>query len=112
MLQRQQYSPMGGAPASPSVARSPHVARTPTPHASPAASPAPEHCGGGHHGVAPFPPGFRYSRPGLRGGAPVWPAKDARSHHLAKVRFSCIDDLTLLAAELYMYFILISITTR
>ncbi|KAL4711710.1 hypothetical protein ACJJTC_003477 [Scirpophaga incertulas] len=89
MLQRQQYSPMGGAPASPSVARSPHVARTPTPHASPAASPAPEHGGGGGGGAlhlhhpTPFPPGYRYARPGLLGGAPVWP-KDAR-HHLAKV---------------------------
>ncbi|XP_063824510.1 histone-lysine N-methyltransferase 2C-like [Ostrinia nubilalis] len=85
MLQRQQYSPMGGAPSSPSLSRSPHVARTPTPHASPAASPAPHHeHGGGPHHAAPFPPGYRYTKPGLMGGAPVWPAKD-RPHHLAKV---------------------------
>ncbi|CAH0763958.1 unnamed protein product [Diatraea saccharalis] len=88
MLQRQQYSPMGGAPASPSISRSPHVARTPTPHASPAASPAPsqqDHGGGHHHQIAPIPPGYRYCRPGLYGGAPVWPTKDSRPHHLAKV---------------------------
>ncbi|KAL0832574.1 hypothetical protein ABMA28_000774 [Loxostege sticticalis] len=88
MLQRQQYSPMGGAPASPSLSRSPHVARTPTPHASPAASPAPhhEHGGGPHHAPAPFPPGYRYCKPGLLGGAPVWPPKDdRRPHHLTKV---------------------------
>ncbi|GBP54287.1 Histone-lysine N-methyltransferase trr, partial [Eumeta japonica] len=93
MLQRQQYSPMGGAPASP-MSRSPHVARTPTPSASPAASPAPnslEH-GGGHHGhhVAPIPPGYRYFKVGLFGGAPVWPNKHdddtrRRTPHISKV---------------------------
>lgn len=94
MLQRQQYSPMGGAPASPSLSRSPHVARTPTPHASPAASPAPpppqshDHGGGGGHHLAPapIPPGYRYFKLGLFGGAPVWPTKDdRRPHHLTKV---------------------------
>lgn len=91
ILQRQQYSPMGGAPASP-LSRSPHVARTPTPSASPAASPAPpahphshEHGGGlHHHGAAPIPPGYRYFKPGLFGGAPIWPNKD-RSTHINKV---------------------------
>lgn len=94
MLQRQQYSPMGGAPASPSVSRSPHVARTPTPSASPAASPAPggphEHGGGLHasHAPLPLPPGYRYYRAGLRGGAPGWPPRDderRRPAHLTKV---------------------------
>lgn len=83
MLQRQQYSPMGGAPASP-LPRSPHVARTPTPSASPAASPAPsaqhDHGGGHHHHVAPMPPGYRYFKPGLFGGAPIWPNKDRPGH--------------------------------
>lgn len=66
---------MGGAPSSPSISRSPHVARTPTPSASPAASPAPDHGGGSMHShhAAPLPPGYRYCRPGLRGGAPPWP---------------------------------------
>ncbi|XP_072939829.1 uncharacterized protein [Epargyreus clarus] len=91
MLQRQQYSPMGGAPASPSLSRSPHVARTPTPSASPAASPAPHHDHGGgahHHHMAPIPPGYRYFKPGLFGGAPVWPSKDddrQRPVHINKV---------------------------
>nr|XP_034830079.1 uncharacterized protein LOC117987231 [Maniola hyperantus] len=90
ILQRQQYSPMGGAPASPSLSRSPHVARTPTP--SPAASPAPlhEHGGGAHHHhhMAPIPPGYRYFKPGLFGGAPGWPPKDderRRTTHINKV---------------------------
>ncbi|KAI8424058.1 hypothetical protein MSG28_002687 [Choristoneura fumiferana] len=90
MLQRQQYSPMGGAPASPSLSRSPHVARTPTPSASPAASPAPshDHGGGHHHHMAPIPPGYRYFKVGLFGGAPVWPNKDEerrRPPHINKV---------------------------
>ncbi|CAH2071742.1 unnamed protein product, partial [Iphiclides podalirius] len=121
ILQRQQYSPMGGAPASPSLSRSPHVARTPTPSASPAASPAPNHQdhGGGHHHhmapndghghggghqhymapscdehgggrphrVAPVPPGYRYFKVGLFGGAPIWPKEEDRRHptHLNKV---------------------------
>ncbi|XP_045521362.1 histone-lysine N-methyltransferase 2C-like isoform X11 [Pieris brassicae] len=89
MLQRQQYSPMGGAPASPSVSRSPHVARTPTPSASPAASPAPhhDHGGGHHHHMAPIPPGYRYFKPGLFGGAPGWPPKeeDRRRGHASKI---------------------------
>ncbi|XP_026321911.1 uncharacterized protein LOC113231673 isoform X2 [Hyposmocoma kahamanoa] len=94
MAARQQYSPMGTAPASPApgVARSPHVARTPTPSASPAASPAPhhqDHGGGGHHShhMAPFPPGYRYFKVGLFGGAPVWPNKDdaRRPAHINKV---------------------------
>lgn len=92
MLQRQQYSPMGGAPSSPSISRSPHVARTPTPSASPAASPAPNHDhGGGLHGPhapAPIPPGYRYFKPGLFGGAPPWPPRDderRRPAHLTKV---------------------------
>ncbi|XP_059056838.1 histone-lysine N-methyltransferase 2C-like [Achroia grisella] len=90
MLQRQQYSPMGGAPSSPSLSRSPHVARTPTPSASPAASPAPSlDGGGGHlgHHVAPIPPGYRYCKPGLHGGAPVWPPRDdeRRRPHINKV---------------------------
>ncbi|XP_052740662.1 histone-lysine N-methyltransferase 2C isoform X2 [Bicyclus anynana] len=92
ILQRQQYSPMGGAPASPSLSRSPHVARTPTPSASPAASPAPHHEHGGgnhhHHHMAPFPPGYRYFKPGLFGGAPVWPTKEddrRRTTHINKV---------------------------
>ncbi|CAG9559873.1 unnamed protein product [Danaus chrysippus] len=90
LLQRQQYSPMGGAPSSPSLSRSPHVARTPTPSASPAASPAPhhDHGGGHHHHVAPIPPGYRYFKPGLFGGAPVWPNKDddrRRATHINKV---------------------------
>ncbi|XP_068631112.1 histone-lysine N-methyltransferase 2C-like isoform X2 [Battus philenor] len=104
LLQRQQYSPMGGAPASPSLSRSPHVARTPTPSASPAASPAPNHQehGGGHHHhmapsdqhgggqphrIAPIPPGYRYFKVGLFGGAPIWPKEDDRRHptHLNKV---------------------------
>ncbi|CAK1598526.1 unnamed protein product [Parnassius mnemosyne] len=112
LLQRQQYSPMGAAPASPSLARSPHVARTPTPSASPAASPAPaphpaphpEHGGGQHahaaplpslhghgggfrHNATPLPPGYRYFKPGLFGGAPVWPKDEDRRHpaHLSKV---------------------------
>ncbi|XP_037296582.1 mediator of RNA polymerase II transcription subunit 15-like [Manduca sexta] len=107
MLQRQQYSPMGGAPASPSISRSPHVARTPTPSASPAASPSPalDHGGGLHsHHAAPIPPGYRYFKPGLygggppggfsyykpglRGGAPVWPNRDddnRRTTHISKV---------------------------
>lgn len=91
MLQRQQYSPMGGAPASPSLSRSPHVARTPTPSASPAASPAPlhEHGGGAHHHhMAPIPPGYRYFKVGLFGGAPVWPNKEddrRRTTHINKV---------------------------
>lgn len=107
MVARQQYSPMG-QPGSPSVSRSPHV-RTPTPSASPAASPAPhiDHGGGhGHHmaptdhgggsnfdvaptdhgggnsTVAPFPPGYRYRKLGLFGGAPppLWPQNDNRRH--------------------------------
>ncbi|CAB3239125.1 unnamed protein product [Arctia plantaginis] len=92
MLQRQQYSPMGGAPSSPSISRSPHVARTPTPSASPAASPAPNHDhGGGLHGPhapAPIPPGYRYFKLGLFGGAPPWPPRDderRRPTHLTKV---------------------------
>lgn len=91
MLQRQQYSPMGGAPASPSLSRSPHVARTPTPSASPAASPAPHHEHGGgahHHHMAPIPPGYRYFKVGLFGGAPVWPNKEddrRRTTHINKV---------------------------
>ncbi|XP_039749475.1 histone-lysine N-methyltransferase 2C-like isoform X1 [Pararge aegeria] len=92
ILQRQQYSPMGGAPASPSLSRSPHVARTPTPSASPAASPAPHHEHGGgthhHHHMAPIPPGYRYFKPGLFGGAPVWPTKEddrRRATHINKV---------------------------
>ncbi|XP_047528678.1 histone-lysine N-methyltransferase 2C-like [Vanessa atalanta] len=91
ILQRQQYSPMGGAPSSPSLSRSPHVARTPTPSASPAASPAPHHEHGGgahHHHMAPIPPGYRYFKPGLFGGAPVWPNKDddrRRTTHINKV---------------------------
>ncbi|XP_075971400.1 uncharacterized protein LOC142973507 isoform X2 [Anticarsia gemmatalis] len=92
MLQRQQYSPMGGAPSSPSISRSPHVARTPTPSASPAASPAPSHeHGGGLHGPhapAPLPPGYRYFKPGLFGGAPPWPTREderRRPAHLTKV---------------------------
>ncbi|XP_063376990.1 histone-lysine N-methyltransferase 2C-like [Cydia fagiglandana] len=89
MLQRQQYSPMGGAPPSPSLSRSPHV-RTPTPSASPAASPAPhaDHGGGHHHHMAPIPPGYRYFKVGLFGGAPVWPNKDddrRRPPHINKV---------------------------
>ncbi|KAI8424057.1 hypothetical protein MSG28_002687 [Choristoneura fumiferana] len=81
---------MGGAPASPSLSRSPHVARTPTPSASPAASPAPshDHGGGHHHHMAPIPPGYRYFKVGLFGGAPVWPNKDEerrRPPHINKV---------------------------
>lgn len=81
---------MGGAPASPSLSRSPHVARTPTPSASPAASPAPhhDHGGGHHHHMAPIPPGYRYFKPGLFGGAPVWPNKEddrRRMTHINKV---------------------------
>lgn len=108
MLQRQQYSPMGGGPGSPSLSRSPHVARTPTPSASPAASPAPapppppppppgphEHGGGLHahaHHAAPLPPGYRYFKPGLFGGAPVWPHRDddnRRTTHISKVTPAC-----------------------
>lgn len=88
MVQRQQFSPMGG-PSSPSVSRSPHVARTPTPSASPAASPAPsmEHGGGIHHHTIPIPPGYRYFKPGLFGGAPGWPPKEEarRRAHINKV---------------------------
>ncbi|KAH9645995.1 hypothetical protein HF086_008803 [Spodoptera exigua] len=88
MLQRQQYSPMGGAPASPSVARSPHVARTPTPHASPAASPRRTRCTTTAAACTPTAP--RRCRPATATAAPAcsaarppgWPP---RSPHVTKV---------------------------
>ncbi|VVD00696.1 unnamed protein product [Leptidea sinapis] len=81
MLQRQQYSPMGAGPGSPHV-------RTPTPSPSPAASPAHHDHGGGPSHVAPIPPNYRYTKPGLLGGAPPWPTKDEdrrKPTHLSKI---------------------------
>ncbi|KAI5633886.1 PHD-like zinc-binding domain-containing protein [Phthorimaea operculella] len=86
MLQRQQYSPMNTAPASPVLARSPHVAASPAPPSA-----HHDHGGGGHHShhMAPLPPpGYRYFKAGLFGGAPVWPNKDneaRRPSHINKV---------------------------